>query len=989
MCAEDSSKTMPVPEAENVVSKRHENITKSPSDKREFRGLELSNGLKIVLVSDSEAEKCAASMDVNVGYMMDPEELPGLAHFCEHMLFMGTEKYPVENDYSSFIAKNGGSRNAFTSWEHTNFYFDIAADHFEGALDRFVQFFISPLFTESGTEREVKAVDSEFKNNENHDCRRQHRIQGWLCRPGHDYRKFGTGNRQTLMEIPKSKGIDVREELLKFHSKYYSSNIMSLCLVGNRSLDDLEKLALSLPLYQIPNKNVVPKVYEEHCYGPDELACRVDAVLIKDDHSVEFVFAVDDHDPLYKSKADLYVAHLTRLETKGSFNCELKQRGWSNRMYSYCHTPARGFAVFTVCVELSEEGLKHVENIAELLFNYINMMKKHGPQEWIYKEVAQLQETRFRFQEPGKALWSAVQRSSAVQTVPFEDILSHRHQMEKFDPELIEKLVEQLNPRNMIYFVHSKENSKLENLEKETYYNIEYKKTKLSEEMVERFERALATEHEAFYLPQKNPYIATKFDLKPRDDPKEDIPRIVEDNNFARVWYLQDDLFNLPKGGVEAFFTLPHVGADPVNLFMAKLFVKCFNHEAEEDLDRGMLAGLFSWLSANQRGLRLQFHGLDEKLPLLFTTILTKMSSYNAEEMVYKIMMEQIVRELKNKKKNQPHQHGRELLDDLLIDRKWSNAQLLAASEFVTLDRFNEFIRKIWEAVHIELLAYGNFTKEETTNLGNNAINVIQTSSASLRPLFSNELHIQRELKIAEGQSFFYDHEQDTHTNSCVEFLLQTGVQDKRSNMLLELFNQVSKEAAFDVLRTKEQLGYYVHSHARRSHGTRGLDVLVQGPNDPKYVEERIEAFLKNFRETLVEMSPEDYQKHVDALAVSRLEKPKYIRQCFQELWSEIDSRQYSFKRAEIEVEELRKITKEDLLQFYDEKIAAGSEKRQKISIRIYSTVKKGEGEEKKEASDEEQGGQKITDIESFKSGLPLYPRASAAIEVPVLGISL
>ena len=38
----------------------------------------------------------------------------GLSHYLEHMLFMGSEKYPDENEYDSFLAKNGGSSNAYT-----------------------------------------------------------------------------------------------------------------------------------------------------------------------------------------------------------------------------------------------------------------------------------------------------------------------------------------------------------------------------------------------------------------------------------------------------------------------------------------------------------------------------------------------------------------------------------------------------------------------------------------------------------------------------------------------------------------------------------------------------------------------------------------------------------------------------------------------------------------------------------------------------------
>ena len=57
--------------------------------------------------SDVDAEKSAASIDVHVGHTSDPDEVPGIAHFCEHMLFLGTEKYPVEGVYMhAFPASN-------------------------------------------------------------------------------------------------------------------------------------------------------------------------------------------------------------------------------------------------------------------------------------------------------------------------------------------------------------------------------------------------------------------------------------------------------------------------------------------------------------------------------------------------------------------------------------------------------------------------------------------------------------------------------------------------------------------------------------------------------------------------------------------------------------------------------------------------------------------------------------------------------------------
>ena len=139
--------------------------TKHPLDKSESRKLVLENDLKVILIRDPKFNKSAASLVVGVGSLSDHGTRQGMAHFLEHMLFMGTEKFPGVDEYQKYIADNGGRRNAYTSRDHTNYYFDVNHDALEGALDRFSQFFVAPLFTEEYTEREMNAVHSEFQKN--------------------------------------------------------------------------------------------------------------------------------------------------------------------------------------------------------------------------------------------------------------------------------------------------------------------------------------------------------------------------------------------------------------------------------------------------------------------------------------------------------------------------------------------------------------------------------------------------------------------------------------------------------------------------------------------------------------------------------------------------------------------------------------------------------------------------------------------------------
>ena len=86
-------------------------------DSRKYRLLKLSNGLEVLLVSDPSTSVEAASVHVKAGHFQDPPTRPGLAHFHEHMLFLGTERYPGEDEYEAYLAKNGGSSNAYTDME--------------------------------------------------------------------------------------------------------------------------------------------------------------------------------------------------------------------------------------------------------------------------------------------------------------------------------------------------------------------------------------------------------------------------------------------------------------------------------------------------------------------------------------------------------------------------------------------------------------------------------------------------------------------------------------------------------------------------------------------------------------------------------------------------------------------------------------------------------------------------------------------------------
>jgi insulysin len=230
-------------------------------DGRPQRLIQLRNGLVCLLVSDMDSLMSAAAMTVGCGQMDDPPEVQGLAHFLEHMVFLGSDKYPKEDEFDKYCSMHNGHSNAFTAMHNTTFYYELSHDGLEGSLDRFSGFFECPTFNESCSDREMKAVDSENSNNLQSGPSREYQLTRTTGTPGHPWSMFGTGNYETLHDMPESSGVSITEHLHAFHKRHYSAMNMRLAVVGRNDLEQLQAWAIkffsgipSRPLHQrVPN----------------------------------------------------------------------------------------------------------------------------------------------------------------------------------------------------------------------------------------------------------------------------------------------------------------------------------------------------------------------------------------------------------------------------------------------------------------------------------------------------------------------------------------------------------------------------------------------------------------------------------------------------------------------------------------------------------------------------------------------------------------
>uniref|UniRef100_A0AC35TSZ0 Insulin-degrading enzyme n=1 Tax=Rhabditophanes sp. KR3021 TaxID=114890 RepID=A0AC35TSZ0_9BILA len=964
------------------VARRHDKIEKSFYDKREYRGLELTNGVKALLVSDPAADKASAAMDVHVGYLADPVEYPGLAHFCEHMLFLGTTKYPLENDYSKFLNSHGGSSNAYTDTDHTNYHFEVAPHNLDGALDRFVQFFLSPLFTESATEREVNAVDSEHRNNLKADNWRLIQLERSLSRPGCVYNKFGTGSKETLLDASKANGVDLRDELIKFHSKNYSSNIMSVAIVGKNSLDELEEMLLSKDFSKITNKNITPQDYDvKDFYTPSDTGKKLCVVPIQDVQKMQIAFPQKEYSAMHKSMPSHYLSHLLGHEGDGTILKNIREKGWATSLNAGGRSIAKGTEMFVIEVTLSNEGLKHTDQIVELIFSYIGMLKKEGPQKWIYDESESISETKFRFKDAERPLPYATSLALKLQNTPMDEILTARWICPDYEPQIIMEALNNMSPANMNYIVHSKEFKDLPNKSIEPIYETEYTREDISKELVERCNAAMRTPLPSIHLPRKNIYIPTNFDLVELETVQQNHPVIIKDEPIERIWFKQDDEFRFPKAlSILGIYTATCTST-PLNTILSNLYASTFILDTAADMYDSDLAGYTSKLSIHNFGLLAMVHGYSQNLGLVSEDYIGKLVNYQPSEKNFNLILESTVRSLKNFGQSQPYAMAMHYSQTLLNTHSWSKVQLLAVAEEVTYGDLIEFIPQFWKRYCLEYFYYGNFTRSQVINESKKIEEIVNKTYPKSKALFSNQLVNVKEYKLPKQKTHFYRHYQDTHDNNAIHMVLQTGSLDVKCSAKARLMVQMLEEPCYNELRTQKQLGYIVHLGKRGGNGSNGLQVVLQGDKDPSIMVEACETFFDNFRQTLVDMKEEDFKKHVQSQITELADKPKTMNEQGETFYNSICDGTFHFDVRNDTISILKNITHAEMIEYFDETIARSGKNRRELTTIVH---KKGVA---KDGIVSNSTHHEINSTDLFKTVNELYGGPKPHVIVPPLGL--
>uniref|UniRef100_A0AAQ5ZIL0 Nardilysin a (N-arginine dibasic convertase) n=1 Tax=Amphiprion ocellaris TaxID=80972 RepID=A0AAQ5ZIL0_AMPOC len=836
---------------------------------------------------------------VGVGSFSDPSDLPGLAHFLEHMVFLGSEKYPSENGFDSFLKKHGGSNNATTDCERTIFQFDVQRKSFKEALDRWAQFFICPLMIRDAIDREVEAVDSEYQLAKPSDSSRKEMLFGSLAKPGHPMGNFCWGNAQTLKQEPKKKKINVYKRLRAFWKKHYSAHYMTLAVQSKEKLDTLEEWVREI-FSKVPNK------CNDTAFSL--CLCAFAVVPVRKVHALNITWALPPQEKHYRVKPLHYISWLIGHEGTGSILSVLRKKCWALTLFG--GNSESGFdqnttySIFSISITLTDEGFQNFYEVTHLVFQYLKMLQTLGPQQRIYEEIQRIEANEFHYQEQVDPIEYVDDICENMQRFPKEDFLTGDQLMFEFSPEVISAALSLLTPEKANLMLLSPEHEGQCPL-REKWFDTQYSVEDIQQEWMERWTGSLELNSD-LHLPAENKFIATDFTLKPSDCPDTEFPVRIADSDRGCLWYKKDNKFKIPKAYIRFHIISPVIQQSATNVVLFDLLVNILGHNLAEPAYEAEVAQLGYKLAAGEHGLAIKVKGFNHKLPLLFHLIIDHLADFSASPNVFIVYPFVSFCFSLLPSESLPSLDVRLLI---LEHSRWSMVEKYQAlTAGLTIDKLMEFCRSFRTELYTEGLVQGNFSSAESVQFLQYVTDKLQFSKLPAEvPVIFRVVELPLKHHICKVKSL-----NKGDANSEVTVYYQSGLKALREHTLMELLVMYMEEPCFDFLRTKETLGYHVYPTCRNTSGVLGFSVTVATQAtkfNTELVELKIEEFLASFGETLNALTEEAFNTQVTALVKLKECEDTHLGEEVHRNWAEVVTQQYVFDRLYREVRATQSFT--------------------------------------------------------------------------------
>ena len=879
-------------------------INKSERDNRRYEVIRLINGINVLLISDEKAVKSLGALALPIGSLYDPKLQQGLAHYTEHMVLMGSKKYPNPSDFSEYLSAHAGSYNASTTLNRTSFYFDVENSAFEGALDRLADAISEPLFDPKYADKERNAVNSEFTLSRSNDGFRIFQTDAETINQNHPASMFSGGNLETLSDKPNSQ---LHKELVDFHHNYYLPDIMSGVLYSNQSLNDLAQLAeKTFGRIQV-NKNKIQKI-NQSAITKENVGKIIYMEPAQPKKVLYIQFPIENNLDKFADKSDEYIGYMIRNRSPNTLFDKLQKQGLIESINAYNDPIRYGTSgVFSIYVNLTDNGLAEKDRVLASIFSYLKLLKKEGIDKRYYDELQKVLALEFKYSDITQDMSYVEYLSDQMLLYPTQHILDADYVANHFNKQAIEQRLESLTLKNArIWFIAP--NQKTDKRAK--FLDVPYQIENISTSQINQIMKE--ADQLQFSLPLLNPYIPDRFEIDQKPTKEEQLinqPFNPKGNyfHFASKYFAED-----PKAAVILSLRNNFVDDNVKNQvmfitlnYLVKRQLATLNFQADV---AGIFIGTF-----NDSGIEITANGFNQHILALIEATLATYRTFDIKEEDLALAKSWYLERLDTADHANSNSLAMQPIYAIAGKTYFNRKDKRQAISTVTVEDLQNFRQQLLTNSVPYMLTFGNLSDQQALELYKTVKNHLN-SDIEYYPDSTWDINHQINAIITQNAV--------SSDNALFMGFVPKGYDKIASGNISMLLSQIIYPWFYDQLRSNEQLGYVVSVSSFDISNSSGIGFLIQSnEHDPAYLNERYQAFYPVILERLNALSDAEFDNYKQSILNQWMMPAQTFYEEFGDYYVDYYDSLFKFDTKRKSIEQFKLLTKNDVIEFFKQSV--------------------------------------------------------------------
>ncbi|WP_058913732.1 pitrilysin [Entomohabitans teleogrylli] len=891
----------PVSQADTGWQPVQETIRKSDKDNRQYQAVRLDNGMVVLLVSDLQAVKSLSALVLPVGSLEDPDDHLGLAHYLEHMILMGSKKYPEPDSLAEFLKLHGGSHNASTAPYRTAYYLEVENDALEPAVDRLADAIAQPNLSPEYAERERNAVNAELTMARSRDGMRMAQVSAETLNPAHPGARFSGGNLETLRDKPGSK---LHDALVAFRDKYYSANLMKAVIYSNQSLPELARIATQT-YGRIKNKNITEPQITVPVVTDAGKGIIIHYVPAQPRKVLRVEFRIENNSDKFRSKTDELIGYMIGNRSSNTLSDLLQKQGLADSIRANSDPVVTGNGgVFAISVSLTDKGLAERDRVVAAIFSYINLLRQDGIDKRYFDELAHVLDLDFRYPSINRNMDYVEWLADTMLRVPVAHTLDAVNIADRYDPQAVEARLAMMTPQNArIWYISPKEPHN-----KVAYFvEAPYQVNKITPQTLETWQREGRAIN--LSLPQLNPYIPDDFTLiKPEKSLSH--PELLVQEPGLRVLYMPSKAFaSEPKADVTVVLRNPRAMDSARNqvLFALNDYMAGL---ALDELSNQAAVGGISFSSNANSGLMVSANGYTQHLPALFSALLEGYFSFTPTQAQLEQAKSWYQQMLDSAEKGKAYDQAImpvQMISQVPYFTRDVRRALLPSLTVNDLVAYRDNLRRNAKP---EFLIVGNLTPQQSIDL---ARKVQQDLAAQ-----GTEWCRNRDVLVDKQHLAVMEKAGSSTDSALAALFVPPGYSEAQSAAYGALLGQIIQPWFYNQLRTNEQLGYAVFAFPMAVGRQWGIGFLLQSSDkQPAFLWQRYQAFFPPTEARLRKLDPQTFAQIQQAVINQMQQAPQTLGEEASRFSKDFDRANMRFDSRAKVIAEIRQLTPAKLADFF------------------------------------------------------------------------